>query len=108
MTQTAPRGLILDRNGKILVDNLILHKELSFRNFDGFLLPNLYMPPLYAFFLYFFSFFNFEEPNYIQSILLSQILLSSISVAVFYKINKIFFSQKISFYSSLLFSFFKM
>jgi len=96
----------LENEWKVLVDNLIIHGKLSFRNLDGFLLPNLYMPPLYAFYLYFFSFFNFEDQNYIQLILSSQILLSSISVAVFYKINKLFFSEKISFYSSLLFSFF--
>ena len=45
---------------------------------------------------------------YSYDILLSQVLLSSISVAVFYKLNKIFFSQKISFYSSLLFSLFPL
>ena len=98
----------LENEWKILVDNLILHGKLSFRNFDGFLLPNLFMPPLYAFYLYIFSIFNFEQQNYIQLILSSQILLSSISVAIFYKLNKIFFSQKISFYSSLLFSLFPL
>ena len=98
----------LENEWKVLVDNLIIHGKLSFRNLDGFLLPNLYMPPLYAFYLYFFSFFNFEDQNYIQLILSSQILLSSISVAVFYKINKLFFSEKLSFYSSLVFSFFPL
>ena len=96
----------LENEWKILVDNLILHGTLSFRNFDGFLLPNLYMPPLYAYYLYLFSMFNFQEQNYIQLILASQILLSSISVVIFYKINKFFFSKKISFYSSILFSIF--
>jgi 4-amino-4-deoxy-L-arabinose transferase-like glycosyltransferase len=47
-----------------------------------------------------------EDQNYIRFILLSQVLLASISVAVFYKINKLFFSQKISFYNSVLFSIF--
>ena len=41
-------------------------------------------------------------------VLFSQILLASISVAVFYKLNRNFFSQKISFYSSLLFSIFPL
>ena len=96
----------LENEWKILVDNLILHGTLSFRNFDGFLLPNLYMPPLYAYYLYLFSMFNFQEQNYIQLILASQILLSSISVVIFYKINKFFFSKKMSFYSSIMFSIF--
>jgi len=38
--------------------------------------------------------------------LLSQSLLSSISVVVFYKINKIFFSQRISLFGTLVFSIF--
>ena len=100
--------LSLEHEWKILVNNLILHGTLSFRNLDGFLLPNLFMPPLYAFYLYFFSIFNLVEQNYILLILFSQILLSSISVAFFYKTNKFFFSQKISFYSALVFSFFPL
>ena len=98
----------LENEWKIIVENLIEHKKFSLRSFDKFFLPNLFMPPLYAFYLYFFSIFNLEQPNYILLVLVSQILLSAISVAVFYKINKIFFSQKISFYSSLLFSLFPL
>jgi len=98
----------LDNEWKIIVDNLIEHRKLSFRNFDGYLLPNLYMPPLYPFYLYFFSIFSFQETIYIKLILSSQILLSSLSVVIFYKINKIFFSHKISFYSSLIFSLFPL
>ena len=98
----------LENEWKIIVENLIEHKKFSLRSFDKFFLPNLFMPPLYAFYLYFFSIFNLDQPNYILLVLVSQILLSAISVAVFYKINKIFFSQKISFYSSLLFSLFPL
>ena len=96
-----------------LLYNLVNHKTLSvgamsvgYEQFDSFLLPNLLMPPLYAYYLYIFSFFNLEDQNFILLILFSQILLASISVGVFYKINKLFFSKKISFYSSLLFSLF--
>ena len=89
-----------------LLYNLINHKILSFEKFDDFLLPNLLMAPLYSYYLYVFSFFDLEGKNFILLILLSQAVLASISVGVFYKINKIFFSQKISFYSSLLFSLF--
>ena len=98
----------LENEWKIIVNNLIVYGTLSFRSFDEFLLPNLFMPPLYSYYLYFFSIFNLQEQNYIQLILLSQILLASISVVIFYEINKIFFSHKISFYSSLLFSLFPL
>ena len=102
----------LENEWKVLVDNLIINKTLAFDYFDPtlsrFLLPNVWMPPLYAYYLYFFSFFNLEEQVYIKLILSSQIFLSSVSVAVFYKINKLFFSEKISFYSSILFSLFPL
>ena len=94
----------LENEWGILVNNLMNHGTLALKNFDGFLLPNLWMPPLYAYYLYCFSFFNLEDQNYILLILSSQLLLASISVAVFYKINEFFFSRKVSFYSSLLFS----
>ena len=93
----------LENEWKDIVGSSIEHGKFLYKG-----LPNIFMPPLYAFYLYFFSIFNLEEQNYIQLILSSQVLLSSISVAIFYKLNKIFFSQKISFYSSLLFSLFPL
>ena len=97
----------LEHEWELLVNNLIEHGQLVYEIFDnGILLPNLWMPPLYAYYLYCFSFIGLEDQNYIRLILLSQVLLASISVAVFYKINKLFFSQKISFYNSVLFSIF--
>ena len=97
----------LEHEWELLVNNLIEHGQLVYEIFDnGMLLPNLWMPPLYAYYLYCFSFFGLEDQNYIRLILLSQVLLASISVAVFYKINKLFFSKKISFYNSVLFSVF--
>ena len=89
-----------------LLYNLINHKTLSFEKFGDFLLPNLLMAPLYSYYLYIFSFFDLKGESFILLILLSQTVLASISVGFFYKINKFFFSQKISFYSSLLFSLF--
>ena len=98
----------LENEWDILVNNLINHGTLAIKNFDGFLLPNLWMPPLYAYYIYFFSFFNLENQNFILLILSSQILLASMSVGVFYKINKLFFSQKLSIFGSLLFSLFPL
>ena len=96
----------IENEWESLLYNLITHKTLSFEQFDSFLLPNLLMPPLYAYYLYIFSFFDLENQNFVLLILFSQTALAAISVGVFYKINKLFFSQKISFYSSLLFSLF--
>jgi len=48
----------LENEWGILVNNLINHGTLAIENFDGFLLPNLWMPPLYAYYIYFFSFFK--------------------------------------------------
>ncbi len=99
----------LEHEWGLLVNNLVKHGQLVYEIFDnGYMLPNLWMPPLYAYYLYCFSFFGLEEQNYILLILFSQMLLASISVAIFYKINKLFFSQKISIYSSLLFSIFPL
>ena len=102
----------LDNEWGNLVNNLIVHGTLAINyqndNLHEYLLPNVFMPPLYAYYLYFFSFFNLEGQNYINLILLSQIILACISIVIFYKINKLFFSQKISFYSSLLFSLFPL
>ena len=98
----------LENEWGILVNNLIEHGVLALKNLDGFLLPNLWMPPIYASYIYLFSFFNLEDQNFVLLILSSQILLASISVGIFYKINKIFFSQKISLFSSLLFSIFPL
>jgi 4-amino-4-deoxy-L-arabinose transferase-like glycosyltransferase len=103
---------ILENEWGDIVNNLIINKTLSFNyndpDLNKFLLPNVWMPPLYAYYLYFFSFLNLDEHNYVQVILLSQIFLSSIAIVIFYKINKIFFSEKISFYSSIIFSLFPL
>ena len=102
----------LDNEWGVLVNNLIINQTLAFDyldpELDKFLLPNVWMPPLYAYYLYFFSFFNLEQQQYIQLILSSQIFLSLLSVVIFYKINKLFFSQQISFFGSLLFSLFPL
>ena len=92
----------------ILLYNLINHNTLSLQKFDEFLLPNLWLPPLYAYYLYLLSFLNFENQDFVLLVLLSQVILASISVVIFYKLNKFFFSKKISTYSSLLFSFFPL
>ena len=98
----------LENEWKTIVENLVRHDQFSYRSFDGYFLPNLYMPPLYSFFLYSFTVFDLEQKNYILLILSTQAFLSSISVIVFYKLNKILFSQTISFFGSLILSFFPL
>ena len=110
----------LEYEWESLVENLIEYKQFGWKNCEfaysvtkiclekGFILPNLWMPPLYAYYLYLFTFLNFDEQNYILIILSSQILFASISVVIFYKINKFFFSKKLSFYSSVFFSLFPL
>ena len=102
----------LQNEWTLLVKNLINHGVLSFSyhdsNLQKFLFPNLYMPPLYAYYIYVFSFLSSAEQNYVLLVLFSQVLLASISIAIFYKVNRLFFSEKISLYSSLLYSIFPL
>ena len=99
----------LDHEWKFLVYNLVEHGQLVYKTFEnGFLLPNIWMPPLYAFYLYLFTFLKLETQNFILLILISQILIASISILIFYKINRFFFSEKISFLSSIIFSLFPL
>jgi len=96
----------LENEWGVLLYNLINHNTLSQQQFGNFLLPNLWLPPLYAYFIYILSFSGFENQNLVLLILFSQVFLSSISVVFFYKINRFFFPQMMSFCSSLIFSIF--
>ena len=98
----------LEHEWKIIVNNLTDYGKLSLFSFDNFLIPNVFMPPLYAFYLYFFKFFNFSNDIYILVVLFSQNILSSFSVVIFYIINKIFFSNKISLLGTLIFLLFPL
>ncbi len=88
-----------------LLNNLINYNVLALQNFDGFLLPNLWMPPLYVYYLYILSLLNLDNQNFVLLVLFSQAILASISIVFFYKINNFFFSRNISFFSSLILSF---
>ena len=98
----------LDNEWGIMHHNLTNYNILSQKSFGEFLLPNLWLPPLYSYYLYILSFLSFEGQNFVLLVLFSQIILASISVVIFYKLNKNFFSQKISFFSSLIFSFYPL
>ena len=92
----------------ILLNNLIDFKAYSFYTFENQLIPSAYMPPLYAFLLYFLKIISFDLINLIFLIFLIQIILSTISVYIFYQINKNFFSNKISVGIAFVFSFFPL
>ena len=101
----------LENEWEFLVKHLIDHGKLYsifpyLLGFGDFLVPNVFMPPLYAFYLYFFKVFGFTNEIYILTILFSQSILSSLSVVIFYIINKSFFSGKINILGTLIFSLF--
>ncbi len=89
----------------ILSDNLIKYNTYSFYVFEGEAIPSAFMPPLYAFFIYLLKIiYPFEVINLLYLIIFIQILLSTYSVFLFYILNKIFFTDKISLFSALVFS----
>ena len=94
----------LENEWGILVNNLTEHGKLSMKNFGNVFVPNVFMPPLYAFYLFIFKFFHLSKDLYIHVVLISQCLISSFAVIIFYLINKIFFSKKLSLLGALLFS----
>ena len=99
----------LDYEWEKLVYNLVYNGKLVWQTFEnGFLLPNSWMPPLYAYYLYLLTFFGLENQNYISLVLYSQALFAALSIVLFYKLNKLFFSNKTSLYGSLVFSFFPL
>ena len=88
-------GTETEKHGNLhFLKNLVNHNTLSQQSFGEFLLPNLGLPPLYAYYLYLLSFLNFENQNFVLLVLFSQAILASISVVIFYKLNKFFFFTK--------------
>jgi len=78
----------LENEWAILVKNLYNFKTLSILNFEGLLVPNLWMPPIYAYFVYLHALlFGFEE-NLASYVIATQIIISSFTTIIFYKIPK--------------------
>jgi len=67
-------------------------------------LPSVFMPPLYAYFIYFIKVLFIDLTNYIKVIIAIQIIISLITIILFYKILKNFYSNKITFIFTLIFS----
>ena len=90
-----------------LFNNLKYNNILALRSFEGVLIPTVYMPPLYVYFIYLVDILILGNEQYlVKTILFIQILLSGVSILIFYKINSLLFSKKISLISSYIFSFF--
>ena len=99
------RDLEIDNEWNVLVTNLIKYNSYSIYLFDNKPIPSVYMPPVYPFFIYIIkSITSLEGLNLVNSIILLQIILSTYSVYLFYKVNKTFFSEKLSLINSFIFS----
>ena len=95
----------LDNEWQILHNNLVNYKSYSFYTFGNQLIPSLYMPPMYAFFIYSINVAtSFDGGNLVYSVIFIQIVLSTYSIYLFYQINQIFFSDKLSLINSFIFS----
>jgi len=99
----------IENEWNILFDNLVKYKSFSFYNFDNQLIPSVLVPPLYSFFLYLIKIIiPFKENNLLYSIFFIQVVLSTYSIYLFYEINQNFFSKKLSFINSIIFSLFPL
>ena len=99
---------VLENEWAILVENLYNFKILSMLNFDGLLVPNLWMPPFYAYFIYLHALIFGMEENLANYVITTQIIISSFTTIIFYKIIFKFFSLNISLFGSILFSLFPL
>ena len=99
---------LLENEWSILVSNLYNNGVLSMLNFDGLLVPNLWMPPVYAYFIYIHSLIVGFEENFVNLVILSQIILSSLTVLIFYRILLKFYSIKVSLCGAIIFCLFPL
>ena len=99
------RDVHIDNEWGVLLDSLIKDKTYSYYKFYNEPIPSAYMPPLYVFFLYFIKIItSFEKTSFVNSIIFLQIIFSTYSVYLFYKINKNFFPDWLSYINSSIFS----
>ena len=94
----------LDNEWGVIISNLEKSNIFGFRIVDGVVVPNIFMPPLYPFFLYFIKIITNDTNYLVQIVLFLQILFSLYYIFVFYKLLLKFFSEKLSYLSSLVFS----
>ena len=99
---------ILENEWAILVKNLYNFGTLSMLNFDGLLVPNLWMPPFYAYFIYLHTLIFGIDENIASYVITTQVIISSFTSIIFYKIISKFFSSKTSLLGAIMFSLFPL
>lgn len=98
----------LEHEWSTLLKNLHNHSTLSFRSFNGVLIPSVYMPPLYVFFLYLIKILTPQSFAFTQMVLVFQLVLSILSIYIFFKLNNFFFNKNLSLFNSFLLSIFPL
>ena len=88
----------------VLLNNLIQHNTFARYGSGDSLVPSLMLPPLYAYFLYFIKILTPEKINFLHTVIFIQIIISTISIFIFYKLNKQFFLEKTSLINTIIFS----
>ena len=94
----------LDYEWGVIISNLEKSNIFGFRTVDGVVVPNIFMPPLYPFFLYIIKIITNDSNYFVQIILFLQVLFSLYYIFIFYKLTLKFFSAKLSYLISLVFS----
>lgn len=98
----------LEKEWKIITNNLINYNSFSYYEFDNKKIPSAYMPPLYAYYIYLFYLLGLKNFLTIKVILISQSILSIYSTIIFKKILDKYFLNKTSTITSLIFLLFPL
>ncbi len=92
----------------IILLNLEQYKILSVHSIQGVPVPNIFMPPLYPLFLYAVKIVFTNTEIFLWVIQFIQILFALISIYLTHKILLEFFSEKLSFIGTLIFTIFPL
>jgi len=98
----------LDYEWGVIVSNLYNNEVFGFRTIDGTIVPNIFMPPFYPIFIYLIKSITNGNSYYLEIVIYLQVLLSVFAVYFFYKALLYFFSKKLAYSSSFIFSLFPM
>tara|TARA_X000000950_G_C13830510_1_gene625947 strand:- start:89 stop:1312 length:1224 start_codon:yes stop_codon:yes gene_type:complete len=98
----------LDKEWKIIINNLINHKSFSYYEIDNKKVPSVYMPPLYVYYIYLFYLLGLKNFLTVKIILISQSILSIYSTIILKKILEKFFSKETSIIIPLIFLLFPL
>ena len=96
----------LDYEWGVIVSNLYNSGVFGFRTIEGTIVPNIFMPPFYPIFIYLIKIIANGNSYYLEIIIYLQVLLSVYAVYIFYKTLLHFFSEKLAYFSSFIFSLF--